>query len=110
MAHSVDYHSQAGSDNAGSNKRTVVREVFPVTMKYDLCESISKGSISDMSCTGLSTNLSSGGLGFFTDHRIEKGQCLMVFSDKLSHNPVQGEVRWCFRHSDYLFKVGLAFN
>ena len=110
MAHSVDYHGKAGNDKSGSNKRTEVREVFTVTMKYDLCESITESNISNMSHTGLSTNLSAGGLGFFTDHRIEMGQCILVFSDKLSNDPVSGEVRWCSRHTDYLFKVGMAFH
>lgn len=105
MAHSMDHNREAGSE-----QRTEVREVFAVTMKYDLCEFIINDCIPELSCTGLSTNLSAGGMGFFTDHRIEKGQCLMVFSDKLSHNPVQGEVRWCARHSDYLFKIGIAFH
>ena len=93
-----------------SDKRTEVRKVFTVTIKYDLCESSSSKYLSELACTGLSTNLSTGGLGFFTDHKIAKGQHLMVFSDQLSHEPVYGEVRWCSRHSDYLFKVGMAFH
>ena len=79
-------------------------------MQYMLSEVSDSDLLKCKMGTGLTTNLSSGGVGFLTDREFSEGQSLTVFNDTLSPDPVCAEVRWCARHSKDLFKVGLAFH
>jgi hypothetical protein len=93
-----------------SNRRYEPRKVFTVTMQYMLSEVSDNDLLECERGTGLTTNLSSGGVGFLTDQEFTEGQNLTVFNDKISSDPICAEVRWCARHSKDLFKIGLAFH
>ena len=92
------------------NQRADNREFFTVTFDYTF------GSVNDetgLECNqakGVSSNISKGGLGFFTSSDLEAGQPIILYHDKMFDRPQSAEVRWCVKQSDSLFKVGVCFN
>lgn len=93
-----------------TERRDDPRKVFTVTMQFMVSELNDSELLECKRGTGITTNLSAGGLGFFTDRCFTEGQSLTVFSNQIAPEPVCAEVRWCSRHSEDLFKVGLAFH
>jgi hypothetical protein len=91
------------------NTRSSKRSVYTVTLEYSYTV-VKDGSLSCVSGAGVTSNISSGGLGFYADHMLKTGQDLKVFSKSMSENPVQAVVRWCQKISDDMFKIGLMFE
>lgn len=96
--------------STNTNNRTETRETFTVTLRYGICKPDSKPCSSEIVNTALSSNISEGGIGFFTDRNLQKGQTLKVLSEHLSPDPLFGEVRWCARYGSSLYRIGLAFQ
>jgi hypothetical protein len=59
---------------------------------------------------GLSTNMSTSGMGIITSHALGSGQGLMVFSKRLGEVPRRAEVRWCVPQGVNLWRVGIRLN
>ena len=92
-----------------NEKRTNKRSVYTVTLEYSYAM-VKDDSLSCVTGAGVSSNISSGGLGFYTDRMLKTGQDLKVFSKSMAENPVKAVVRWCQKISDDMFKVGLMFD
>lgn len=90
-------------------KRNDTRRVFTVTMEYAASRVVGN----HLRCNtgkGISSNISSGGLGIFTTEELEEGQMLTLYSTRLEGGPMNGQVKWCNKHSESLYKVGVRFN
>lgn len=90
-------------------RRREKRGVFTATIEYSYIGEVG-GEYQDVSGKGLTTNLSRRGLGFYTYLPFCKGQALTVLGRNISKRPIPATVRWCFKISDHIFKVGLMFN
>jgi hypothetical protein len=99
---------RAGSMKSGEGRRQQKRELFTITVEYSF-SSFSRDSLNCETGSGITTNISPGGLGFYTDRLIRAGQDLKVFSSHLSTEPINAVVRWCDRISDNMYKVGMMF-
>jgi hypothetical protein len=91
------------------NTRASKRAVYTVTLEYSY-SSVKDGSLNCVTGAGVTSNISSGGLGFYSDNMLRTGQKLKVFSKSMSENPIKGVVRWCNKISDDMFKIGLMFD
>jgi hypothetical protein len=60
--------------------------------------------------SGVTTNLSRGGLCFYAYHHLGEGQEVNVHSHQIARSPLLAKVRWCERISNTLYRVGLSFN
>lgn len=71
---------------------------------------LNSGTLSCQVGAGLTTNISEGGLGFYTDHSLEAGQDLTLYSRQIGEQPLSAEVKWCTRLTASLYKVGVMLN
>lgn len=92
-----------------NEKRTNKRAVYSVTVEYSY-SFVKDGSLGCKTGAGITTNISSGGLGLYTDRMLKAGQDLKVFSKSMAESPKKAVVRWCKKISDDMFKVGLMFE
>lgn len=91
------------------NTRASKRSVYTVTLSYSYTV-VKDGSLNCVNGAGVTSNISSGGLGFYADSMLKAGQNLKVFSKSMSEDPIQAVVRWCKKISDDMFKIGLMFE
>lgn len=89
-----------------SDRRKEKRNLFTVTVKYSFAGSQADNYNMDL---GLTMDISDHGLGFYTNKAISEGQGLTLWSKRISENPVDAEVRWCYQVSEALYRVGLHF-
>ena len=90
--------------------RTDERRFFTTTFDYTLSGVNDDSDMERSNAKGVSSNISKGGLGFFTSMGLEAGQPITLYHDWVFDHPVSAEVRWCVKQSDSLFKVGICFN
>jgi hypothetical protein len=90
-------------------KRRDKRDLFTVTVEYSY-PAAAEGENPRNSGAAITSNLSDHGLGFYTNHSLDQGQALTLFSRHLAKQPLPAEVRWCQQVSDNIFRVGLMFT
>ncbi len=90
--------------------RTNERKFFTVTFDYTYKSVNDESGLECCNAKGVSSNISKGGLGFFTSMGLEAGQPITIYHDRIFDHPVSAEVRWCVKQSDSLFKIGVCFN
>ncbi len=95
--------------HARPEKRAEKRELFTVTLEY-ACTSVDDGRLSCFTSSGVSTNLSTSGMGFYTEGALKRGHDLTLYSSKISLVPVNAKVRWCSKLSESLYRVGVSFG
>ena len=49
-------------------------------------------------------------MGFFTSQDFKEGQPIIIYNKNISDSPISAEIRWCTKHSDGLYKIGICFN
>ncbi len=91
------------------NKRKYQRKLFTTTVDYTYGFR-SEGSLDIKTGKGVTTNLSDGGLGFYTYMPFCIGQGMDLHIWQMSRKAIPATVRWCSKVSDSIFKVGLMFN
>lgn len=89
-------------------RRREQRDVFTVTVEYSYADN-ADGRPLNQWAKGLTTNISSKGLGFYTYIPLAAGQSLNI-SGRLFRATVPATVRWCSKVSDHIYKIGLRFN
>lgn len=110
MIHSSHHLPDDSAEDISNNRRGRDRHTYTVTLEYAYSRVSEENAL--MPCRGmaLSTNISEGGMGIFAPEPLEPGQPLTLYSQNLSSRPRGASVRWCVRHSDTLYKIGLCFN
>lgn len=96
-------------NNTYTEKRNEARRIFTVTMEY----AVSRVENQHLQCStgkGISSNISGGGLGIFTTEELHEGQTLTLYSARLEDGPISGQVKWCNKQAEKLYKVGIVFN
>ncbi|MCK4910477.1 MAG: PilZ domain-containing protein [Thermodesulfovibrionales bacterium] len=92
------------------NHRYEERKVFTVTFDFTFSAVGNDGGLECASSKGISSNISEGGLGFFTSQDFKEGQPIIIYNKNISDSPISAEIRWCKKHSDSLYKIGVCFN
>ena len=92
-----------------TEKRNEARRVFTVTMEYAMSQ-VENQQLRCSTGKGVSSNISSGGLGIFTTEELREGQMLTLYSTRLEDGPRSGQVKWCHKQAEKLYKVGVVFN
>ena len=90
--------------------RTDPRKLFTVTFDYTFSTINDGNGLECSSNKGISSNLSVGGMGFFTSQDFKEGQPIIIYNKNISDSPISAEIRWCTKHSDGLYKIGVCFN
>jgi c-di-GMP-binding flagellar brake protein YcgR len=54
-------------------------------------------------------DISHGGMGLYSECPVREGQKIEIFLFNILKDPLTGEVRWCRKHSDDLFIIGVQF-
>ena len=90
--------------------RTDKRKFCTVTFDYTFSRVNDESGLESSNAKGVSSNISKGGLGFFTSMGLEAGQPITIYHNRIFDHPVSAEVRWCVKQSDSLFKIGVCFN
>jgi hypothetical protein len=90
-------------------KRQDKREVFTVTVEYAY-STVSNGRFARKTGAAVTTNLSKGGLGLYTNQLFNTGQNLTINGRQISDDPMNAMVRWCSRVSESIYKIGLMFT
>ncbi len=91
--------------------RAEERKVFTVTFDFTFLSAVKNGGELECSTTkGVSSNMSAGGLGFFTSQDFKEGQPIIIYHKNVCDSPISAEIRWCKKHAEGLYKIGVCFN
>jgi len=60
--------------------------------------------------TAVTFDLSKSGLGICTTKPLGPGQKLLIFNSKWQEAPIPATVKWCKKHSDIFYRVGLIYS
>jgi|Deesub1362A_J573_1020465.scaffolds.fasta_scaffold00087_14 hypothetical protein len=88
-------------------RRREKRDLFTITVEYE--PSFLEAGTPPQRGIGLTTNISSRGLGLYTNSPLKIGESIKVFSTHLSDEPKIAEVKWCSQVSHAIFRAGLMF-
>lgn len=91
------------------DKRESRRDFCSFTLEYTYTPR-DNGSHGPKTSRALTTNVSPGGIGIFTDRPLPAGDTISVFSRQIRDTEFGAEVRWCRRISDTLYRVGLLLD
>lgn len=91
------------------NRRTEKRSRFATAVNYAYAYT-ENDSLRCNTSVGITTNLSTRGLGFYTANPVKASQVVTLFNEQLFPEAVGAEARWCSQVSDSIFKVGLMFG
>jgi hypothetical protein len=89
-------------------ERAEKRDLFTVTVEYFL-----PSNDPDNDCSkgvGQTTNISDKGLCILLHCPVDEGQCMALYGSKLSSRLITGQVRWCSKLSEGIYRVGLSLN
>ena len=92
------------------NQRAEERKIFTVTFDFTFSALIDGSRLKCSTSKGVSSNISAGGLGFFTSQDFREGQPIIIYHKNIADTPISAEVRWSKKHSDSLYKIGVCFN
>jgi len=92
------------------HQREEERKIFTVTFDYTFSSVNDESGLECCNSKGLSSNISSGGLGFFTSQYFKEGQPIIIYHKNICDTPISAEIRWCKKHVDGLYKIGVCFN
>lgn len=76
----------------------------PVSYSYSIQE---QGQIKSFTMNGISLNVSDTGVCFYTHIRLEDGTALNVYGRALWDGARKGNVQWCRKITEGLFRVGV---
>jgi hypothetical protein len=91
-----------------SEKRGARRSALTVTFDYSY-SFVEAGRLNCTTSQGVTTNISGGGMCFYTIAGVSMGQEMKVFNETLFESPKTAFVRWCSKISESIFKIGLQF-
>lgn len=91
------------------NRRTELRSPFAAAVNYAYAYTENDSLRCNMS-VGITTNLSTRGMSFYTATPVKASQVVTLFNRQLFPEAVGAEARWCLQVSDSIFKVGLMFS
>ncbi|MEJ2183426.1 MAG: PilZ domain-containing protein [Nitrospirota bacterium] len=86
------------------DERSEKRDPFSVSMQF--VYTFRNGEHRRARAEGLTTDISDGGLGLYTDRPLKRGQVVKVYSSEMDEAPLRAEVRWCTKYSESLYRVG----
>ena len=89
-------------------ERAEKRNLFIVTVEYSLTSNDPDGEC--YKGVGQTTNISRSGLGMIMNCQVDEGQCVALYGSKLASGLITGQVKWCSRVSDGMYRVGLSLN
>jgi hypothetical protein len=89
-------------------ERAEKRNLFTVTVEYSVPANDPDGDCSKG--VGQTTNISKRGLGLILNCPVDEGQCMALYGSRLADGLMTGQVRWCSKLSDGIYRVGLSLN
>lgn len=90
-------------------RRGEKRDLFTITVEFALSEEETPSN-DRVKGYGLTTNKSNGGIGLITNCPVDEGQRVVLFGNKLSDKLVAGNVRWCLKISEGIYRIGVRLN
>ncbi len=92
------------------NQRGEQRKVFTVTFDFTFSSLKNGDGLGCSTSKGVTSNISDRGLGFFTSQDFKRGHPINIYHKNISDSPVSAVVRWCKKHGNDLYKIGVCFN
>ncbi len=96
---------RAGPGDTVEKKRKHQRVGYDMPLEYTLSV-LEFGDLRKLDLTGMGIDISEGGLGFFTDYRLQPGHVIRIKDGAGSQRPAV--VRWV-AELDGRFRVGVLF-
>lgn len=93
-----------------NNQRTEERKIFTVTFDFTFSAVNDGDGLECSSSKGVTSNISEGGLGFFTSEDLKEGHPIIIYHKNICDTPISAEIRWCKKHAEGLYKIGVCFN
>lgn len=92
-----------------SDKRSGKRELFNTTIDYAYLKCEGERAEYD-TCSAVTSNLSSGGVGIFTSIPLAVGSEIEIISARIEGCPCSALVRWATCLTPNLYRAGVMFN
>ena len=95
---------KSGKDEKRTEKRSSLRIRVDYMYEPVGCELAGAGPWKTFT-----TDISFNGMGLYSECPAQVGQKIEIYLKNVCAKPIIAEVRWCKKHSDNLYKIGIRY-
>jgi len=86
------------------------RDLITVPLNFSYSYKDQEEKVKSLSTNGISLNVSSSGMCFYTHMLLDEGTDLSLLSKAIWEIPKKGVVRWCRKITEELYRVGIQLR